>query len=349
VALALSFVQPPVSAWAQRADDQLEVGVKQAEGGEFDAAVVTLDTVARKLATDGSRSKELVRAYTYLGIAYLGLNQDSAARARFLEALKVQPSLRLDPKEFPPKIVQVFEQVRAGQAAAAAAAPAPAPSPSASPAPAPPVEKTAPATTAAASPPPKKGGSKGLLILLGVGGAVGIGAAVAGGGGGGGSSTPATQPPATLPPTASLADLSATVTSAQQGKVLNCKEPALITVALTNRARALVSVSGVRRHQSSVSGGCTSTNDFTYNVTNPAVGTGTADVLNAQQLFSNGVGCCRAGSSCSGSCHVGFTFTVLTSVGEVNAGAIDYGIVFERCSVCSSFQGFGAAVCPTQQ
>src|SRR5438132_1406143 len=89
-------LQPLTSA--QRPEEQIELGVKQVEGGDFDAAVITLDAVARALAADGRRPRELTRAYTYLAIAYLGLSQEQTAKARFLEALKIQPELRLDPR-----------------------------------------------------------------------------------------------------------------------------------------------------------------------------------------------------------------------------------------------------------
>jgi len=207
-ALVCALVQAPVSSLAQQRDEQLELGVKQVEGGEFDAAVITLDGVVRRLSAGGASSKELARAYTYLGITYLSLGQETSAKARFLEALKVEPGLKLDAKEFPPKVVQFFDQVKAQAPAAEAAPPTPAP-PHAPDKAAAPVATTT--TTPSAAPPEKKGGgSKALLIVLGVGAAAGI-AAVAAGGGGGGSST--TQPPATTVPPATAADLSATTSS----------------------------------------------------------------------------------------------------------------------------------------
>ena len=97
VTLSLIVIQAPLIS-AQRPEEQIELGVKQVEGGDFDAAVITLDAVARALAADGRRPRELTRAYTYLAIAYLGLSQEQTAKARFLEALKIQPELRLGPE-----------------------------------------------------------------------------------------------------------------------------------------------------------------------------------------------------------------------------------------------------------
>jgi hypothetical protein len=112
--LALALVAP--ASWGAPPDPELELGVSQVEGGDFEAAVVTLDAVARRLASAGE-PKDRARAYTYLAIAYLGLAQEQAAKARFVEALKAEPGLQLDPREYPPRVVQFFEQVKAeGQA-----------------------------------------------------------------------------------------------------------------------------------------------------------------------------------------------------------------------------------------
>src|SRR5438128_5775732 len=78
VTLSLIVIQAPLIS-AQRPEEQIELGVKQVEGGDFDAAVITLDAVARALAADGRRPRELTRAYTYLAIAYLGLSQEQTA------------------------------------------------------------------------------------------------------------------------------------------------------------------------------------------------------------------------------------------------------------------------------
>jgi hypothetical protein len=213
------------------------------------------------------------------------------------------------------------------------------PTAAASPVPSPVIPKTAavPETAPAAKP---KGGSSTALIILG--GAAVVGGGVAALAAGHGSSAAATTTTTTVPPTASLANLSAIATSPQQGTVLNCNQPAFLTVSLTNTARALVFVSGVRIHSTSVVGNCTGGADFTYEVTNSQVGTGTADVLNNQELFNGGVGCCISRPGCSGSCHFQYSFTVLTSVGEVPAGSIDFGVVFDGCSVC---RGFSTASC----
>ena len=193
--------------------------------------------------------------------------------------------------------------------------------------------------------PKPKGGSNTALIVLGGAALVGGGVALAAGHG---SSPPPTTTTTTLQRTATLADLSAQVTSSQEGKLLNCNDLAFFTVSLTNKAPALVFITGVRLHGTSLTGGCTVGPDFSYPVTNAQVGTGTANVLTNRLLFSGGVGCCSDRSGCRGSCNFQFSFTVLTSVGEVPAGAVSFGVEFDRCPVCSSLAASGFTLCPAR-
>lgn len=167
--LAAALAGPPalLAAAAQAPDPALEEGVRQAQEGDFELAVVTLDGVVQKLRGKGS-SGELTRAHVYLGVAYLGLRQEQPARASFLEALRMDPGLQLSRREYPPRIVDFFEEVRRSGAAAPPAAPA--------------------VRRAEAAAPAKKGGSKTPLVLVALGGAAAAGVAVAAGGGGGGDS-----------------------------------------------------------------------------------------------------------------------------------------------------------------
>jgi hypothetical protein len=190
---ALSLATPVVALEAP-SDSGLEEGVRQAQLGEFEKAVVTLDGAARRLAAEGGRSRELARAYVYLSIAYLGLSQEQKARAQFLEALKADTEIQLDRAEFPPKILEFFESARKEAVAEGVVAPVPA-------APAPPPAAATPAEPApvaeAAAPvaaPEKKGGGSKTLLLVGGGAAAAAGIALAAGGGGGGGGTAAPTP-----------------------------------------------------------------------------------------------------------------------------------------------------------
>jgi hypothetical protein len=192
VLVAALLAAPPLAPAPQAtASPDLERGIRQAQEGEFERAVITLDGVVRDLkGREGSSGKDLSRAYVYLAVSYLGLGQEPAARGSFLEALKIDPDLELSSKEYPPRIVKLFEETRRSATVSL---------------PPPPRTLAPPPEQPAATTPPaeKKGGSKTPLILLGVGGAAAAGVAVAASGGGG-SSSPSTSPtPNPLGPVAS--------------------------------------------------------------------------------------------------------------------------------------------------
>lgn len=155
-------------------DAGLTAGINLVRDGDFDGAILLLDAAARRLQPDRTRQKDAARAYVYLGVAYLELDQELVARGKFEAALALDPQMRLDPREFSPQQIRVFEGARPAGTAATSPGPVPAPSPS-------PGDKK----MVAAVPPEKK--KKSIVPWLLVGGAVlGGGAALAGGGGGGG-------------------------------------------------------------------------------------------------------------------------------------------------------------------
>ena len=174
VLLLVMALGMPNAGMAADVDTDLATGVRQAQEGDFENAVTTLDSVVRRLTGQPSRAKDLARAYTYLSIAYLGLSQEQTAKAKFLEAWKAEPNMELSPREFPPRILEFFEEARR-EAGVTAPAPRATPAPAATPRP-----------RAAASPEPeeKKGGSKTVPILIGVAVLGGVGAALAMSGGG---------------------------------------------------------------------------------------------------------------------------------------------------------------------
>jgi hypothetical protein len=96
LALAVALPRPALAA---DVDTDLATGVRQAQEGDFENAVTTLDSVVRRLTGQPSRAKDLARAYTYLSIAYLGLSQEQTAKAKFLEAWKADQSMELSPRD----------------------------------------------------------------------------------------------------------------------------------------------------------------------------------------------------------------------------------------------------------
>ncbi len=171
VLLLVMALGMPHAGLAADVDTDLATGVRQAQEGDFENAVTTLDSVVRRLTGQPSRAKDLARAYTYLSIAYLGLSQEQTAKAKFLEAWKAEPNMELSPREFPPRVLEFFEEARR-EAGVSAPAPRPTPAPA------------APRPRATPEPEEKKGGSKTVPILIGVAVLGGVGAALAMSGGG---------------------------------------------------------------------------------------------------------------------------------------------------------------------
>jgi len=147
-----------------------------------------------------------------------------------------------------------------------------------------------------------------------------------------------TPPPTTLAP-ATLADLSATVTSPEAGRRLSCSEDVHARLELTNRAASSVSVevSGVRKASQILSGNCSPVPDFTYSTGLRRFAPHGTTVLFDRALYSDGSGCCEDPKHCGGSCKVQQTFQVVTNVGAVSAGAFSYTVVFSsECNECKA-------------
>lgn len=113
--LACSLVLPAsAGAQAQPSPEQEAAeGIRQVKEGDFEKAVVTLDSAVRKLEGRPERERLLVQVLLQSGVALVGLDQNEPARARFRRALIIDSKLRLSPDAFSPKVILVFEQTRA--------------------------------------------------------------------------------------------------------------------------------------------------------------------------------------------------------------------------------------------
>jgi tetratricopeptide (TPR) repeat protein len=169
LSLALSGWPVMQSSQPWASEPEVAKGIQLVEEGDYDAAILTLDRAARRLAADPAKTEVLSYAYLYLGIAYLGKGHEAAAKAKFREAISQIKDMSLSPEEYPPKVINLFEAAR---------------------------EETAEAP----EPAEKKGGSKMPLILVGVGGAAAAGVLVAAGGGSDDTSPSPINEPAAPPP-----------------------------------------------------------------------------------------------------------------------------------------------------
>jgi hypothetical protein len=109
--LALAMATAASAATPSGTHPDVLKGIKQVEEGEYDAAIVTLDTAARRLQAAGN-SKDLAQAYLYLGIAFVGKGQETAARARFRDAIAQARDMDLSAAKFPPKVIELFEKAK---------------------------------------------------------------------------------------------------------------------------------------------------------------------------------------------------------------------------------------------
>lgn len=114
VGLVVALVScAPTAVGAAEPNADLATGIRQTREGDFESALLSLDTAARSLATQPGRAGELAQAYLYMGVAYLGLGQESLARRKFQEALRHDPKLAPAADEFPLKVLRAFDAAKA--------------------------------------------------------------------------------------------------------------------------------------------------------------------------------------------------------------------------------------------
>jgi hypothetical protein len=181
------------------------------------------------------------------------------------------------------------------------------------------------------------------------------GLAGCGGGGGPAAPPPPTAPPTTTLPPATLAELSASTTSPQDGKQLNCRTSPRVRVAVANRAASSVGVTAIEVKTRILKGACRSGGDFTLPPTVDTVPAGASTRIFDGLLYLGGAGCCGEDSACDGrtTCQIEKSFAVATSVGTVEAGRITYRLNFLSCEPCEELgaaaDGGPARACrPTQ-
>ncbi len=110
LSLGAAWPDAALARAAATQDPGLAAGMRQVDEGDFEGAVATLGPVAERLAAPGGL--DAAQACLYLGIAQLALDERDAAHARFRQAVGHDPSLRLSPDRFSPKVIAAFEEAR---------------------------------------------------------------------------------------------------------------------------------------------------------------------------------------------------------------------------------------------
>ncbi len=310
--VGMALPQQFASAQSSPEDVGLATGIRQVREGDFDAAVITLDGVVKRLSAQKGQAKDLGRAYTYLAIAYVGLAQQETAKAKFLEAWKADKSMTLSPKEFPPNIIDFFDQAKKEGEKKAEAEAKPTP-------PAPPTPKPAPtpATTTASTATKKSGGGAKTALLVVGGLAVAGGIALAAKGG-----STSLPPPPTLPPCTAGSDFDFAVDFAFSGAV-NCgaSNTRAQTYRITNRSCSSFVVQKLVVNRGLTAGNCTLTPsaDLFLNGTTvvPAAAgvPGTAVIRTGAAAGTAHLLCCSSPPCTVGNCSFNEGYTVTTTAG----------------------------------
>jgi hypothetical protein len=97
-------------------DSELDRGEDQLREMEWRDAIVTLEAAVRRLKCQPRQRGSLARAYFYLGVAHLELEETSTARTSFLAALDQDGKLRPPPAAFSPRVL-AFPRPQHGQKA----------------------------------------------------------------------------------------------------------------------------------------------------------------------------------------------------------------------------------------
>jgi len=92
----------------QSRDHQLTAAIQQLNAGDYETAAISLDACVRRLMEKGDR-RDLASAYLHLGIAYVGLDHESAGSNKFRQALRVEPGLNVDASRYSARIVRLFQ------------------------------------------------------------------------------------------------------------------------------------------------------------------------------------------------------------------------------------------------
>ena len=108
VLAAIILISASVECYADDGKTHLKSGLSAyLEAADFEKAVSELQEAVRLGLDDQS---DLVQAHLYMGFAYIGMGRKMTAEAEFAKAIKINPSLSLDPELHSTKIITVFNE-----------------------------------------------------------------------------------------------------------------------------------------------------------------------------------------------------------------------------------------------
>ena len=86
VLAVLVGIGSPLPTCAQAGDPEMERGIRQAQEGQFEQAIVTLRGVLPRLLERKAAPRDVARVHVYLGVSHLGLDDPAGAAIQCVES-----------------------------------------------------------------------------------------------------------------------------------------------------------------------------------------------------------------------------------------------------------------------
>ena len=107
---------PSVTTPKSPSAEEIQTKLSQAEefyfNARFEESIVILRRLDLALKEQPGRISEGVKVKLQLALAHIGLNETDEARMRFEELCRLDSAYVLDPSEFAPKILRLFNEAR---------------------------------------------------------------------------------------------------------------------------------------------------------------------------------------------------------------------------------------------
>jgi len=110
LAVVVLILSPGTLALPESSASELELGVRQVKEGDFGRGILTLEETIRSLPE--SRRRDRARAYVYVSVAYLGLEQREMAKVKLAEAWKCDPDFPLNREGLAPEVLVFLREAR---------------------------------------------------------------------------------------------------------------------------------------------------------------------------------------------------------------------------------------------
>ena len=149
VLLVLAILLPQLCFAQSKERAAARAGIEAYNKGDYALAMKKFKEA--ETGAEGLQTTERLLVFKYLAYCEIAFGKKAEAKAHFLQALELDPNLKLDATLVSPKVLVVFEEAKAA-AAAAAATPVPTPVIAATPKPTSTTVATAPTPTPGATP-----------------------------------------------------------------------------------------------------------------------------------------------------------------------------------------------------